>query len=299
MSSAASIHMPGGAHAALLLHGLAGSPLEVRFIGRLLHRAGFSVSIPVIPGYSTGSAGATWQDWLASVEVIYGTLRKRYKTVSVAGLSVGANLALALAARPAGPLAIALWGTTLFYDGWAIPWSRWLFMPCYLLGIGRNYAYREQKPYGLKNERWRARVAEAMRTADASSAGPGRIPAQFLYQAMRLASAVRRNLKKVSADTLIMHSADDETASPQNAELVYREIDARHKRKILLGDSYHIITMDNERELVARETIRFFQQSIHNACPDEPIRLVSSSQAVRRLQRLRAQAPAAGALAVS
>ncbi len=84
-----------------------------------------------------------------------------------------------------------------------------------------------------------------------------------------------------------MHSADDETASPRNAQVVYDGIGAERKRKIMLGDSYHMITIDNERDLVARETIRFFQESIMRKHPDENIRLVSSTRALLRLQRRR------------
>lgn len=284
----AGLFLPGGPHAALLLHGLAGSPLEVRLMGKLLQRAGFSVSIPTIAGYSAGSAGTSWREWVAATAGIYTELRSKYKTVSVAGLSAGATLALAVAMNGTKPDALALWGVILEHDGWAMPWYRWIFKPCYLLGIGRSYGYREREPYGLKNEKWRARVAEALRTHGLASIGPARIPANFLYQSMLLAQFVERNLARITADTLVMHAADDETASPRNAETVYGGIRSEHKRKILLGDSYHIITMDNERDLVARETIRFFQQSIMWNHPEEKLHLVSSARALLRLQRRRA-----------
>lgn len=289
------IELAGGAHAALLFHGLAGSPLEVRFIGRLLQRAGFTVCIPVIAGYSVGTEAGAWTSWVARAEALYAELCARHKTVSVAGLSVGATLALALAARQPGLLSLGLWSLPLFYDGWAMPWYRWLFKPCYRLGLGRRYAYRETAPFGLKNERWRARVAEAMRTSQFSAAGPASIPARFLYESMELGAYVERSLERVHADTLIIHAADDETASPRNADTAYAGIASPHKRKILLGDSYHLITMDNERVLVARETIRFFQHSIMHRHPDERLRLVSSARALLRLQRRRAQDRAAAA----
>ena len=295
MNESTPIELAGGAHAALLFHGLAGSPLEVRFVGKLLQRAGFAVSIPMIPGYSMGAEATSWPSWVTQAEDFYVRLCARHKTVSVAGLSVGAALALALAARQPQLLSLGLWSLPLFYDGWALPWYRWLFKPCYRLGIGRRYAYREAEPFGLKNERWRARVAEAMRTSQVSAAGPASIPAKFLYEAMALGKYMERNLNRVRADTLIMHAADDETASPRNADVAYAGIASVHKRKILLGDSYHIITMDNERELVARETIRFFQHSVMHRHPEEHLQLVSSARAVLRLQRRRAQEKAAAA----
>jgi len=287
MNDNTSIHLPGGAHATLLLHGLASSPLEVRFIAKLLHRAGFSVFMPVIAGYSRATQITNWRDWMDKTAEIHRTLCSQYKTVSVGGLSAGATLALAFAAKTRSLQALALWGVTLYYDGWAIPWYHWLFTPCYLLGLGRFYAYQEREPFGLKNERWRARVAQAMRTQQFSTAGPASITADFLHQARLLGRFAERNLAHVTADTLVIHSADDETASPRNAQVVYEGIGAERKRKIMLGDSYHMITIDNERDLVARETIRFFQESIMRKHPDENIRLVSSTRALLRLQRQR------------
>src|SRR3954464_11012714 len=109
MNRVSPIELPGGEHAALIFHGLAGSPLEVRFVGKLLQRAGFSVFIPVIPGYSMGSSVTEWWDWLLKVEGVYLGLRSRYRTVSVAGLSVGATLALALATRQPDVTSLGLW----------------------------------------------------------------------------------------------------------------------------------------------------------------------------------------------
>jgi carboxylesterase len=290
MNPSSAIELPGGPHAALLFSGLAGSPLEVRFVGRLLHRAGFSVFMPVLRGYSMGSTGTDWPLWLTQAEDLYLRLCSQYKSVSVAGLSAGATLALGLAVRQPALQALALWSVTLHHDGWAIPWYHWFFKPGHYLGFGRYWAYRERTPFGLKNERWRARVAEAMRAHKVSMAGPAEIPAEFLYQFTRLAAYTERNLRKVQADTLVLHAADDETASPRNADAVFAGIASAHKRKILLGDSYHLITMDNERELVARETIRFFQQSIMQRYPEEELQLVSSARALLRLQRRRAEA---------
>jgi len=293
MNASTSIELPGGQHAALLFHGLGGSPLEVRFVGRLLHRAGFAVFMPTLVGYSAGEQAAPWSAWVTGAEAVYLRLSAQYKTVSVAGLSVGATLALVLAERQPALQALALWSATLHYDGWAMPWYHWVFKPLHLLGFGRYYAYREREPFGLKNERWRARVAEAVRANKLSAVGAAQIPAEFLYQSMALAGYTERHLEAVRADTLILHAADDETASPRNADIVYAGVGAAHKRKVLLGDSYHIITMDNERELVARETIRFFQQSIMHRHPEEHLQLVSSARALLRIQRRRAQERAA------
>jgi carboxylesterase len=262
---AGSLHLPAGEHAALIVHGLASTPLEVRFVSQLLQRAGFTVVVPTLAGYSMGESCRPWEAWLAALQRVFDRLARTYRSVCVGGLSAGATLALALAERRPDIRSLALWSVTLEYDGWLMPWYRALLKPCFALGIGRNYVYRERAPYGLKNEKWRARVAAAMEKHQSSAAGPATIPAPFLMQTMRLGAHAARGLAGVQCDTLVIHSADDETASPRNAETVYRLIGSRNKRKILLGDSYHMITMDNERDLVARETIRFYRQSLLRA----------------------------------
>ncbi len=59
---------------------------------------------------------------------------------------------------------------------------------------------------------------------------------------------------------LLIHSIDDDTSTVANAEVVHNRIGSTVKRKIFIDDCYHIITMDNERELVARETRWFFEE---------------------------------------
>ena len=42
--------MQGGGKAVLLLHGLYGNPLQMHYIGRKLHRNGYTVRIPYVRG---------------------------------------------------------------------------------------------------------------------------------------------------------------------------------------------------------------------------------------------------------
>ena len=86
-----------GRTGALLLHGLGGTPVEMRYVAMGLARAGVTVSCPQLAGHS-GSVedlrDSRWQDWLASAEAALDALRCRCDTVIVGGLSMGAVLAL-------------------------------------------------------------------------------------------------------------------------------------------------------------------------------------------------------------
>jgi len=79
-----------------------------------------------------------------------------------------------------------------------------------------------------------------------------------IHEAELLIKSVKRNLYKVTAPVLVIHAIEDDISTLRSADFVVNHIGSDHVRKIMLHDSYHLITMDNERELVADETIKFF-----------------------------------------
>lgn len=70
--------------------------------------------------------------------------------------------------------------------------------------------------------------------------------------------SVKRALPRVTAPAIIIHALDDDVASPRNARYVAAHLGSSNIESVMLHNSYHMITVDNDRELVASETIRFF-----------------------------------------
>jgi carboxylesterase len=98
----------------------------MRFVAQALARAGMTVLCPQLAAH-TGSfdelQDSRWQDWYASAEAALDQLRHRCDTVIVAGLSMGAVLALMLAAeRKKDVDGAVLYAPTLTLDGWGVPW---------------------------------------------------------------------------------------------------------------------------------------------------------------------------------
>ncbi|MRW93614.1 alpha/beta fold hydrolase [Duganella sp. FT80W] len=259
-----TIILPGGEHAVLALHGLLGNPLEMQYIGKRLQRAGYTVVIPLIPGYgyATGAGQSyrttDYQAWYAEVLRHFDQLRATHKTVSVAGLCIGAVLALRLAMDRGDQIAaLSLLSTTLAYDGWSLPWYRFLLPLAYYTPARYLYAYQERHPYGLKNENLQRWIAREMKHSGSSAAGASRLSAEGIFQAHRLIKEVRRGLPKVRTPALIVHAQEDDVASTHSADFVEQNIGSDYVRKLILHDCYHIITLDNEKETVADETIAF------------------------------------------
>ena len=255
----------GGRSGVLLIHGLTGTPMEMKLLGKGLNRAGFTVHGMQLAGHcgNVDDLLATgWHDWYASVEEAADELRSKVDHLFVGGLSMGALLALKLAAeRPDQVCGVGVYGATFRYDGWSIPAVARLsfLLPLFKkLGIGRNRSFMEAPPYGIRDERLRAQVSTAMLGGDSAAAGLPGNPWYSLADMYELAADVRQRLSQVTAPCLVAHASEDDVASVKNAELVMREVSAPVEL-LLLKDSYHMITIDKERRTLIERSAAFFE----------------------------------------
>lgn len=284
-----SIFYAGSDHAVLMLHGLSSSPLELRHLARYLNSEGLTTSVPMLKGYSAGTPEQRMEAWLAAAISEFDALAARYPRVSVCGLSMGATLALALMRQRPAAQAVVLLSVTLAYDGWSMPWYRFLLDWVYYTPLRHRWRYREEPPYGLRNEALRKKIGRAMQRNDLSEVGPSTISLPALHEASRLAASVTRTLSAIKNDCLVIHAIDDETSSPRNAQFVASTIGSTYLRTIYLNDSYHMITSDNEREIVARETAAFLKESEAASNPNGGAgRPVVSKALARRLRQMAA-----------
>ena len=288
MNEPGSLFYPGSDHAVLMLHGLSSSPLEMRHLARYLNNEGFTTSAPILDGYSAGTPEQRMEAWLASAAKAFDALAARYPRVSVCGLSMGATLALALVRERPKAQAVVLLSVTLAYDGWAMPWYRFLLDWAYYTPLRRRWRYREESPFGLRNEALRAKIGRALQRNDLSEVGPSTISLPALHEASRLAANAGKTLGALNNDCLLIHAIDDETSSPRNAQFVASNIGSPYLRTIYLDDSYHMITSDNEREIVARETAVFLKESEAASSAEGAGRPVVSKALARRLRQMAA-----------
>ena len=115
----AQLNMPpadDGKPVVVLIHGLTGTPTEMRFVAKGLNRNGFTVHAMQLAGHCGDEQDLLqtgWRDWYRSVCEAADELRGEVDHMFVAGLSMGALLALKLAAdRPDEVDGVGLYGTT-------------------------------------------------------------------------------------------------------------------------------------------------------------------------------------------
>jgi carboxylesterase len=256
-----------GEDVVLLVHGLTGTPAEMRPVAKRLTRQGFSVMCPQLAGHC-GSIGALkrsrWQDWYGTVERAFEALSLNHARIYVTGLSMGALIALKLAEQKGARVAgLGLLSTTFFYDGWNIPHQkrRWL-LPIVLYSPLRYFiSWKETSPYGIKCERTRAMVHSVLTNRDAHAAekfGIFRTPAVTIHESVRLIRATRKALPGVQAPTLIVHATEDDMASVKNAHYVAGRISSERVETFFVEDSYHVLTLDKRKYDIAHRLADFF-----------------------------------------
>lgn len=244
--------------AVLLLHGLTGHPYEMKFFGRFLSKNGFDTYCPILPGHCCGINGVkdfVWQDWVSFALKQYDLLRFMYDEVYVAGLCLGAVLACVIGEERKDVAGICGLSTTLFLDGWEMPWYKF-FMKLGFWTIFRFfYVFPELTSYGIKNPRLSKKV---LQMATWNNALLNCVPMVSFHELMKVAKHTMKNAKKITAPLILFHSLEDNLTSIKSSEFIYKNVSSFRKRLIKLWDCYHVITLDNEKELVAEKTVDFF-----------------------------------------
>ena len=279
------LRLDAGPHGVLMLHGLGANSLELTGLARHLHQNGFTVHVPYMEGYTFGTAPQTWPDWLKEAQKHYWNLKEQCETVSVVGLSMGATLALMLASVER-PTCIVLLSACLAYNGWAIPFYSFLLRLAPHIPFLQKYRFAEAEPYGIKNEEMRARVRRALQQDHVAESGADALSYKQISQGLKLADDIWDHLGKIYAPALFIHAADDETAHPKSIEQAMPLLSSKIKRLHLLGDCYHMVTVDNERDTVNYETCLFLKQQVNAALETPAFELPSIAlPELRRLLR--------------
>ena len=267
-----SFRFGNGRAAVLLIHGLTGTPVEMRAVGRGLAAQGFSVYGMQLAGHCGSESdllNTSWPDWYRGVEEAWRDISLRHDHVFVAGLSMGALMAMHLAAQHPGKIrGLGLYSATLIYDGWAIPKLSFL-LPLFLrTPMGERYRFIENFPYGIKNERLRQVIHASMVSGHSDAAGNLGMLGRSLRELRRLIGIVKQEMPSIRTPALVLQARDDDVTSPKNAEYLARHL-AGPVSVEYLDDCYHMITIDQQRDDVIRLSAEFFRRCLNRPLPGQ------------------------------
>jgi len=239
-------------------------------IAQHLNKRGFSVASPLMANHNKSISclkRTTWEELYSSIRGEFIKYTDDYKNIFVAGLSFGALIGILLAREfPNKVKAINCFSPTLFFDGWGNPKSRILLPLIYKTPLKYWLYFKEEYPYGIKNERLRAKIESFYKKAklfDYSKVhlyGYPVIPVSCMYQNYLLSKKIISILKEIKTPIQLMQARDDDVTSPKNSRCIYDRVSSQEKEIVFFENSYHIITADQERDKVAEKTAAFFEK---------------------------------------
>lgn len=240
-----------GERGVLLVHGFTGSPFEVRLLGEDLAARGFAVDGVRLAGHAVHArsralatralAQTTWHDWYRSASDAVDRLRGRTagRRVAVAGLSMGGLLALELARqRPSELAAICVMSAPLWLPPQAEKFSRVMAR----LPLLRRAALPKIAGSDIRDPEMKRRNHDAVPRAG--------MPLPALASLVELGAHLRDKLGDVTTPTLLVHSERDHTVPYACMDAIAHRLGTREYRKVTLHESYHVITLDLERDQV-------------------------------------------------
>ena len=222
----------------LLLHGLTGTPYEMRDLGEALAASGISVLCPLLPGHGTSPEDldkTRWPEWEAAALAAFDELGAGADQRFVCGLSLGGTLAIRVAARRevAGLILLS-------------PALKLRSPLAHLLPILSRLIRFRKKTSDIKDP-----VALARH--------PG-----YKVQSFAAANSLRDLMSRLPGDypalrmpLLAIVSKNDHVVDPEAVRALHRDAPSERKRLIMLEDCYHVITVDSEAERVRREVVGF------------------------------------------
>jgi carboxylesterase len=221
----------------LLIHGLTGTPTELRQVAKGLAKAGnCTVYVPTLAGHCGDNSdlqATGWLDWYEGVRKTFVQVKQRHEQVFVGGLSMGAVMSMYVASEHPGQVAgLLMYSTTLKYDGWSI--NKMAFITPLLIRIPfgvRLFRFTEKPPYGIKNERLRAIVERQMKEGESSEAGLLTMEGVTVRELHWMNAVVKKRMPRIDVPALVLHSIEDDiTSRPGDQDPARQLLPHDHRR---------------------------------------------------------------------
>jgi carboxylesterase len=226
----------------LLVHGFTGTPASMRPWAHYLNDLGYSVSVPLMPGHGTEWQDLNevrWQQWPEKVQNELDYLKSKCEKVFIFGLSMGCGNSLYVAGQNQDKVA----GLVLVNPMIHIP------------GVQIRFAWlisRLQKS--------RASVGDDIKKPGVTEWGYDALPLRGVAELYKYLKKARAALPEIKTPTLVFHSIDDHVLPVSNTEIIMNELGASDKKRIELGNSYHVATMDYDAETIFENSKLFITE---------------------------------------
>ena len=249
------LSIAGDERGVLCLHGITGTPFEIRPLAEALGRRGCTVDAPMLAGHGgtlRGLAESSWRDWLRSAEEALDGLQARVggRPVAVCGFSMGGLLALRLARLfPARISALVVMSAPLRLRRFQVAGIRALARLPFDFRAHPGAAVPKLAGSDISDEGLRY-----------ENPGLRAFPISALEALLDLMDTVRADLPAIRTPVLVVHGRQDHTVPMEDSLELTGCLGSEVIERLWLDKSFHIVTLDVERDTVIDTATRFLAQ---------------------------------------
>lgn len=224
----------------IVMHGIGGTPANVRIVSDALEKAGFSVDVPLLPGHGETIRKleeSTGEQWLQEANNAYDRLKDAgCREIYAIGLSLGGILATLIAAsRPcAGLVAISAPYKMKFYLRFSKAMR--IFFP--------HVSYSEKDVKRIERNRPWNQMYHGFST-------------KKLKDLQKLINKAIRNLGKITCPVFAIWAKYDNKVDPKSAQILKKGLRVQNFSEHMMERSPHGSTYGKEKEEVARLVCEF------------------------------------------
>lgn len=225
----------------LLIHGFTGTTSSLKVIADYFSKYSYHIELPRLTGHGTSPEdlnNVSYNDWISDVENAFFKLKKRASYIFPVGLSMGGVLALILAERYSEIKGIVLINHACVFKDirlWFVPILKH-FMK-FAKGVAGDVKNPEVKEIAYdKTHVW------------------------GVHELLKLIRVMKKDLKKVTQPILILKSKDDHVIPRESVSYVYERIQSVKKRVEWLTNSYHVATIDYDKDIIIEKIENFIKE---------------------------------------
>ena len=232
----------GNSTGVLLIHGFTGSPASMTPWAKAMAKHGWTIRVPRLPGHGSRWQDmnlTTWEDWYSEVERNFQILKASCDHVFVFGLSMGGSLTLRLAEQHGSEIS----GIVLVNAAVHSERPDRHLLPA-ISRVLKSFP-------GISND---------IKKPGQDEVAYGKIPLKAAHSLSKLWKIVKDDIAQVDQPILLFRSEEDHVVEASNAEWILAHVSSTSTSEVILHDSYHVATLDNDAHIIESMSADFIHE---------------------------------------
>lgn len=236
ISGAESFYLQGSKEVGILLsHGFNGTPQSMEELGELFNSKGYTVSAPRLPAHGTHEDDlltVSYREWIEEIKTAFNQLKRECTNVFIVGQSMGGTLALFL-------------GSEIKNVSGIITINAAIKVPFY-----QQYKYKTSPLF----------IAEGkpdIKDESVFEIAYENVSLHAIKQLLSLIDRTKEQLANVTCPLILLKSKIDNVVPPKSTDYIFNKVNSSYKKVISLDNSYHVASMDFDKEKIVKVTSNF------------------------------------------